>query len=136
VSDVDWDIAHNLYTSTIAMRSKFFPLSKKFELRKFVYFYLGRQSGSPFRKDRGVSSSNSRLPVHPSHILVNSLARHEDSVIVQPFGVALAKSLESANFSRATILKERPPCFVQQTLFEVDHARVLDVLLRKARGIR
>src|SRR5438477_1428423 len=99
MSDIDWDIAHNLYASTIAMLSKFFPLLKKFELRKFVYLDLGRQSGSPLRKDRRVSSSNPRLPMHPSHILVNSLTCHEDSVIVQPFGVALAKSLESAMVS-------------------------------------
>jgi hypothetical protein len=38
--------------------------------------------------------------------------------------------------SSPTILKERLTCLVEQTLFEVDHAGVLDIFLRKTRGVR
>src|ERR1700740_1364323 len=73
--------------------------------------------------------------MHPSHILVDSLARHEESVILQPFGVALAESLKGTTVNSVTVLKKCMPGFAEQILFEVDHAGVLDVLLREARYI-
>ena len=135
VSHVDRNVAHNPHAATIAMISEFFPLAEELKLRKFVDLDLGRQSGSPFGQRCGVSLSNSRVPIHPSHVLVNFLARHEQRVIVQPIAVALAKSLESATVSGGIVVKKRMTGFAEQTLLEVDHAGVFDLLLREIRGV-
>ena len=48
MSKVDRNIAHNGYAVTLAVNLKLVPLSKEFELGKFVDFNLRSQSFSPF----------------------------------------------------------------------------------------
>jgi hypothetical protein len=73
--------------------------------------------------------------MHPRRVLVDSLARHEERIIVQPIAVILAKRDEKATVSLGTALQKSPSGCAKQTLFEVDYAVVFDVLLRERRCI-
>jgi hypothetical protein len=73
--------------------------------------------------------SQTRIPIHPDRIFVNSLACHEERVVVQPIGVVLTKNVESATVGVSAVRKKSVSGFAKQALFEVDYAGVFDVPL-------
>ena len=79
--------------------------------------------------------SQSRIPMYPDRVLVDSLARHEERIIVQPIGIVLTKSVECAAVSVGTVHQESVGSFAKQALFEVDYRAVLDAPLRERRCI-
>src|ERR1700686_2572310 len=134
VSDVDGNVAHDTYATTSAMTFQVFPLSEEIELCELVKVRLGRQFFLPLLQHRRVPLSYSRIPMHPRHVLVGSLARHEKGIVVQPFDIFLAKSIVSAPIRLGTVRKK---CFCglsEERLFEVGYAIIVDALLRKARS--
>src|ERR1700757_4306752 len=81
VSDVDRNIAHDADAVTTAQTPYLFPLPEEFELGKPVKLQLGRQVTLPFLQSSGVSLTDSRVPMHPGHVMMDSLARHEERII-------------------------------------------------------
>src|ERR1700680_1185985 len=134
MSDVDGNVAHDTYATTTAMTFQVFPLSEELELCELVKVRLRGQSGLPLPQHGRVPLSYSRIPMHPRHVLVGSLARHEKGIVVQPFDIFLAESIERTPIRLGTVRKKCACGLSKERLFEVDYAIIVDALLRKARS--
>src|SRR5579864_2517991 len=82
VSHVDRNIPHNADAVTTAQTSYLFPLPEEFELGKPVKLQLGRQFVLPFLQSSRIPSTDSSVPMHPGHIMMDFLACHEERIIL------------------------------------------------------
>src|ERR1700757_175762 len=134
VSDVDRNIAHDADAVTTAQTPYLFPLPEEFELGKPVKLQLGRQVTLPFLQSSGVSLTDSGVPMHPGHVMMDFLACHEERIILQPLSALLAKRIEGTAVRRSSVCKESTSGFVKELLFEGDYLVVGDALIREIWG--
>src|SRR5579859_690606 len=71
--------------------------------------------------------------MNPGHVVVDSLARHEKGVILQPLLVVLGKGFEGATIGLGSVLEKSVSGFVKESLLEFDDAVVRHPLVWKVR---
>src|SRR5580704_16638294 len=133
VSDIDRNIAHDADAVTTAQTSYLFPLPEEFELGKPVKLQLGRQFMLPFLQSSGIPLTDSRIPMHPGHVMMDFLACHEERIILQPLSAFLAKSIKGTAVGLSSVCKKSASSFLKELLFEGDYLVIGDVVVRKIR---